>query len=202
VSFFGWMIILSALWTFGAPGTLRNLGPRGYEAHWQVFAAGTGAVQSPTYPQTAKYPARPWHQPDAVSLPSVDTLKSVMQKYLAGLATTQLEKQGKTVCSPDVIPTPNCYVLDPATFTVDDVEFANANPSTHLAAAHGFFGQGGAEITMFAYFDKGNVPKYSIGFLGASIFGFVIHLPFLDRAERRRKEILTGGTAPPWFGPA
>jgi hypothetical protein len=31
---------------------------------------------------------------------------------------------------------------------------------------------------------------------------FGAHLPFLDRAERKRKEILTGGTAPPWYGPA
>ena len=69
-------------------------------------------------------------------------------------------------------------------------------------AAHGYYTSGGPMVTMFAYFDKGNVPKYSIGFLGASIFGFLIHLPFLDRAEKRRKEILTGGTAPAWFGPA
>jgi hypothetical protein len=202
VSFFAWMIIMSALWTFGAPGTLRNLGPRGYEPHWQVFAAGAGTVSSSQYPQVSAYPARPWHPPDEVSQPSVDTLKSIMQKYLAGLATKQLEQQGKKVCSPDEIPTPNCFVLDPATFTVDDVEFANASPKTHLAAAHGFYNLGGPQLTLFAYFDKGNVPKYSIGFLGASIFGFLLHLPFLDRAERRRKDILTGGTAPPWFGPA
>jgi hypothetical protein len=202
VSFFGWMIIMSALWTFGAPGTLRNLGPRGYEAHWQVFAAGAGTVGSSQYPQTSAYPGRPWHPPDEVSQPSVDTLKSIMQKYLAGLATQQLEQQGKKVCSPDQLATPGCFVLDPTTFTIDDVEFASAGPTTHLAAAHGFYGLGGPQLSLFAYFDKGNVPKYSIGFLGASIFGFVIHLPFLDRAERRRKDILTGGTAPPWFGPA
>jgi hypothetical protein len=39
-------------------------------------------------------------------------------------------------------------------------------------------------------------------FLIASVVGLGIHLPFLDRAERKRKEILTGGTAPPWYGPA
>jgi len=32
--------------------------------------------------------------------------------------------------------------------------------------------------------------------------GLAIHVPFLDRAERTRKQILTGGTAPPWYGPA
>jgi len=202
VSFFAWMIIMSALWTFGAPGTPRNLGPRGYEPHWQVFAAGAGPVTSKKYPQVSKYPGRPWHPPDKVSQTSVDTVDSVMQKYLVGLATPQLEKSGVDLCDPEEEPTPSCFSLDPTLFTVQDVKFANADPKTHLVAAHGYYGLGGPEVTMFAYFDKGNVPKYSIGFLGASIFGFLIHLPFLDRAEKRRKEILTGGTAPAWFGPA
>jgi hypothetical protein len=39
-------------------------------------------------------------------------------------------------------------------------------------------------------------------FLIFSTIGFAIHLPFLDRAERKRKNILTGGTAPVWRGPA
>ena len=33
VAFFAWMILFSALWTFGAPGTPRNLGPRGMAFH-------------------------------------------------------------------------------------------------------------------------------------------------------------------------
>src|SRR5437870_3404522 len=61
------------------------------------------------------------------------------------------------------------------------------------------FGAGGAEVTMFAYFDKGDVPKYSIAFFVGSLLGFLVHLPFLDRAERKRKGILTGGTAPAWY---
>jgi hypothetical protein len=39
-------------------------------------------------------------------------------------------------------------------------------------------------------------------FLGGSILLFLIHLPLLDRAEKSRKEILTGGQAAPWYGPA
>jgi hypothetical protein len=39
-------------------------------------------------------------------------------------------------------------------------------------------------------------------FLGGSILLFAIHVPLLDRAERKRREFLTGGTAPPWYGPA
>jgi hypothetical protein len=61
---------------------------------------------------------------------------------------------------------------------------------------------GGPEITIYAFRDPGSVPVYSVVFFGASVIGFLVHLPFIDRAERRRKAILTGGTAPPWYGPA
>jgi hypothetical protein len=50
--------------------------------------------------------------------------------------------------------------------------------------------------------DSGSVNRYSWMFLIGSTIGFAVHLPLLDRAERKRKEILTGGTAPPWYGPA
>ena len=36
----------------------------------------------------------------------------------------------------------------------------------------------------------------------ASIILFLIHLPLLDRAEKKRKAFLTGGGAPAWYGPA
>ena len=50
--------------------------------------------------------------------------------------------------------------------------------------------------------DSGSVNRYSWMFLIGSVVGLAIHLPLLDLAERRRKEVLTGGTAPPWYGPA
>src|SRR5438552_1285384 len=73
---------------------------------------------------------------------------------------------------------------------------------TNLLAAHASVQAGGPDITVFAYHDSGNVQVYSWSFFGASLVLFLIHLPFLDRAERKRKAILTGGTAPPWYGPA
>ena len=39
-------------------------------------------------------------------------------------------------------------------------------------------------------------------FLGGSIVLFLLHLPLLDRAEKKRKAFLTGGDQPPWYGPA
>ena len=57
-------------------------------------------------------------------------------------------------------------------------------------------------MTVFTYHDSGNIPIYSYIFLGASIILFLVHIPFLDRAERKRKAVLTGGKAPEFRGPA
>ncbi|HJP66879.1 MAG TPA: hypothetical protein VKA30_11330 [Actinomycetota bacterium] len=201
VSFFGWMIIFSLVWLFGSPfSTPPDQGPRGYEPHWQVFAAGTGSVGS-QYDPTKVYPSSPWRDPSGEQTAEVDTVKAVIQKYLAARAAEDLKKQGVKECAEEAINTTNCFNLDPTTFTIQDVKFTT-DGKTDLVGAHAFYAPGATQVAVFAYFDKGNVPKYSIAFLGASIFGFLIHLPFLDRAERKRKEILTGGTAPPWFGPA
>jgi hypothetical protein len=57
-------------------------------------------------------------------------------------------------------------------------------------------------LTVYLHHDSGSVPVYSWAFMIVSLVGLGAHLPFLDRAERKRKDILTGGTAPPWYGPA
>jgi hypothetical protein len=194
VSFFGWMIIFSMLWAFGQPkifgvtGLLKNLGPRGTEAHWQVFAAGTGPEVT-RYPQTASYPEDPWRPSGPSTETSVDTLASAVQIYLAeqaheALGTEAAEEPDSTV------------------FVVQDVYFTTTADGTNLAGAHAYFTAGGPEVTVFAYHDPGNVQIYSFAFLGAAILGFLVHLPLLDRAEKRRRAILTGGTSPPWYGPA
>jgi hypothetical protein len=190
---FAWMIIFASLWTFGlysqGPATPRYLGPRATEPHWQVIAAGTGS-QPTKYPETASYPGRPWWSPafgsDAAS--AIPTVSTALQVYLA----SQAAKGAVEVTGP----------LAPANFVIQNVEFATAEDGTHLAAATGFYASGGPEITLFAYHDKGNVPMWSWLFLVSSIVLFVVHVPLLDRAEKSRKEILTGGTAPAWYGPA
>ena len=52
------------------------------------------------------------------------------------------------------------------------------------------------------HIDSGSVERYSWMFLVGSTIAFVVHLPLLDRAERKRKEFLTGGSTPAWYGPA
>lgn len=195
VSFFGWLIILASIWTFGVPGTRPDLGPRGTEPHWQVIAAGTTSIQT-DFEETTQYPERPWRLPDQVSKPSVDSVKTAIQKYLAARAQEELEGEGGEGEGDE-------FEFDFTDFGVEDIEFAGADGGRiHLAAGRGFYTPGGPAITVFLRYDSGNVDVYSKSFLAAAVLGFVIHLPFLDRAERKRKAILTGGTAPPWYGPA
>jgi hypothetical protein len=197
-SFFAWMIILSALWAFGfysqGPGTPKYLGPRGTEAHWQVFAASTGSAPTETFPETGRYPGGGWFVPakSSVGASAIPTVTTAFQDYLASEAQIQLDKQGG----------PSDVELDPSTFVVQNVRFLEAKDGTHLAAATAFLSSGGPAITVFAYHDSGNVQIWSFAFLFASLLGFAVHVPFLDRAERSRKAVLTGGTAPAWYGPA
>ena len=193
--FFGWMILFSGIWAFGtgAPES-TNLGPRGTEAHWQPVGVGI-EVASPSYPVVSRYPGSPWVGlgsgklgPDGAS--SVQSVTTAIQEFMAERAN---EQNGVTATSSNA--------LESTDFSVENVEFTTQG-STSLAAATAFFNGGGPKVTVFAFHDAGSVSKYSWMFFGGSILGFAIHVPFLDRAERRRKAVLTGGKRPPWYGPA
>ncbi len=204
VAFFGWMIIWSAIWVFGPPalGTPRFLGPRATEPHWSVFVASVGGVQSKEFPEISSYPDPPWRNPGAQAASAVEPVKSAIQKWLAAqagggaAATPEAPVPGST-------PTESTgFVVEPTDFVVEDVKFATAHDGTFLAVGHAFFNEGGPRVTVFVRHDSGNVGAYSWAIFLASIVGFAAHIPLLDRAEKRRKAILTGGTAPPWYGPA
>lgn len=196
VSFFSWMIILSTIWLTGlfisqGPTTVKNLGPRGAEPGWVIESAGTNPT--PTYAEFTKYPSSaPWRVPgkNDTEQASLQAVQTAVQSFLADQSNT------KAHIDPFA---PNAFVT--TDFTVSGVEFAPAG-DVSLSAAHAFYNGGGPEITVFLRHDSGSVPRYSIMFLAGSILGLGVHLPFLDRAERKRKDILTGGTAPPWYGPA
>ena len=195
VSFFGWMIILSAIWTFGfysqGPSTPVNLGPRGAEPAWVVEAAGT--EPEATYPAFEQYPeGQAWRTPGTNDndTASVQAVTSSAQSFLAEHANEDIGKEKDE---------PGSYTT--TDFTVENVRFAT-DGDVSLAAAEGYFTGGGPLVTLYMRHDSGSVNRYSWMFLIGSFVGLAAHLPFLDRAERSRKEILTGGTAPPWYGPA
>lgn len=189
--FFGFMIILSALWAFGAPQTPAFLGPQGTLPHW-VPVAQAQEIRSATYPVIERYPGEPWTDPgdDARWAAEVEGATESFQEFLAERANEELRAAGVE------------GEVGAQDFQVQELRFTEAGDGTQLAAARAFSVTGGPEVMVFGYKDLGNEPLPSFLFLAGSIIGFAAHLPFLDRAERRRKEILTGGDQAPWRGPA
>ena len=189
-AFFAFMVILSALWVLGAPGTPRYLGPKGELAAWVPLAAGT-ALESPDYPVMERYPDDPWRSAseDRTFRAETEAATQAIQEFLAEEATGELQGHGLEgeVAAED--------------FQVENLRFTEVDDRP-LAVAQAFSTGGGPEVVVAAYKDPGNEPLPSYIALIGSVLGFVVHLPFLDRAERRRKEVLTGGDQPAWRGPA
>lgn len=193
VSFSGWMILLSALWAFGffsqGPDTPVNLGPRGAEPSWIPLLASTGET-SDRYEAFRSYPGEPWKEPASGASAEVQSVTGIVTDFLAEQANEELE-----------IPHTDPSAVTGVEFAVDDLHFATVG-GTELAVAQAHFLDGGPLWTVSLYHDEGSVPRYSYMFLAGSVILFAIHLPLLDIAERKRKDFLTGGAAPPWYGPA
>lgn len=195
VCFSGWMLIQSSLWLFGfwagGPTTLTNLGPRGHEPAWVVLEAGLSA-SSTRFDTFATYPGKPWTEPTTGQAPSKQSVESAAQTFLALKANQELK-----------IDPLSTGAITGTQFTVDSVEFATAgDDKTPLSVVQAHFSGGGPLTTLAMYHDSGSIPHYTLMFVGASILLFLIHLPLLDRAEKKRKAFLTGGSAPAWYGPA
>jgi hypothetical protein len=196
VALSGWLAVLSALWAFGfysqGEETPVNLGPRGAEPAWVPLLASTERT-SDRYDVFARYPGEPWKEPAPGQLTSsVQAVSGVVTDFLAEQANEELEIEHTD-------PT----ALTGTRFTVDEIRFAPAEDGeTSLAVAQAHFAEGGPLWTVSLYHDSGSVPRYSYMFLIGSVILFAVHLPLLDVAERRRKDFLTGGAAPPWYGPA
>ncbi|MEX2101267.1 MAG: hypothetical protein WEA54_01905, partial [Actinomycetota bacterium] len=191
VTLSGWMVILSASWLFGfwAQGveTPTNLGPRGSDPSWVVVDSSI-QLTSDEFPLADSYPAEPWAPLDIEA--SIQGVTGTVQTFLAEEANHEL---GVEEGDPSA--------LETSAFNVENIRFATAeDDKTSLAMAQGNFSGGGPQVTVLLKHDSGSIPRYSYMFLGASVLLFLIHLPLLDRAEKSRKQILTGGDAPPWYG--
>jgi hypothetical protein len=188
-SFFAFMVILSALWVFGAPGTNRFLGPKGALPSWVAVAAGS-ELSSPSLPIVEEYPEGPWKSPSQAGLAAeAEAATLAFQEVLAEEANRELKDAGLE------------GEVAAESFTITNIRFAEIDERP-VAMARAFSSEGGPEVTVFGYKDPGNEPVPSYVSFALSLIGFGVHLPFLDRAERRRKDVLTGGGQPPFRGPA
>jgi hypothetical protein len=201
VAFWGWLMIQSSLWLFGfwsqGPDTPVNLGPRGPEAAWTVKAAGHAicddACRESEDAAYGEYPAGTWSPvaPEELTGAEPQAIQGAATAYLAEEANAEL---GRDEFAPDALTATN-FVVDGVSTSTD----ANGAP---IAVVEAHFLGGGPQTTVALYYDEGNVAAYSWMFLIVSGVLLLVHIPLLDRAERSRREFLTGGTATPWYGPA
>jgi len=196
-AFSGWMIIQSSMWLFGfwslGPGTPVNLGPRGREAAWTVVAAGLHAEDTDTLKGFSSYPNDPWKTVPVADFTESDpaAVNGAAVSYLAKVANEEL---GRGEFDLDAVTA--------AQFTVDTQSTSTASDGTQLAVVVAHFNGGGPQTFLSLMYDEGSVWSWGRLFLTVSILVFITHVPLLDRAERSRKEFLTGGSAPAWYGPA
>jgi hypothetical protein len=202
--FFAFLTLLASVWTFGfwsqGPQTPTNLGPQGTPPHWQPVAAGLQS-SSTRFPVALEYPGGAWKEPNAGSEASVEPFATAVKEYMAEEANHQagIEEQPEIPMWAGGRGAPeyenNMVPYEPEDFTVEDVRFATAG-SKSLGAARVFYKDGGPELVVVAVHQPGAIWMYSWIFLIVGIVGFAVHVPFLDRAEKHRRGILTSEPAP------
>lgn len=200
-AFFGFLVMLSAVWLFGIPGTTPLTGPKGTQPTFKSFTIDD--PQASTYDAVRDFQGQAGNGWQAAPEGEVEA-GSAQEKLKADLDTARqravqdliTETNKKVENSSDELDVTN---LDAKTFyTIQDgtevaaiVISPKAPPEDSGLKKPDF-----APKTTFAYRDPGNPYLPSILFLvGASVL-FLVHMVLLGMAERRRPLGVTQRPAP------
>lgn len=192
-----WMIIFSALWLVGAPGTTTATGPRGREVQWIPFLPESefgesfgGAVDN--------FPEGEGWQPTGTIFPGnvdtageFETVRTIVAHALADRAKVQesgptdfLDWRFRDASRDPTTPDEE----DPTKYAEATVAF-NQVASTKLIMGvtipatpkH-------PQVTVFAYRDKGLVFLPTLIIFIVSLLAFIFHVWLIARAEAEEKE--------------
>jgi hypothetical protein len=191
-AFFGFLVMLSAVWLFGIPGTTPLTGPKGTQPTFRSFTledpaaatydsvrdfqggAGGGWREAPTA-ETAEEGS-----PEANLAAELDTARQEAVSQLIEETNAGIEDSSEEL---------DVTNLDARTFyTIQDgteVAAIVISPKTPPAGS-GLKRPDIDPVTAFAYRDPGNPYLPSILFLVASVLLFLVHMVLLGVAERRR----------------
>jgi hypothetical protein len=192
VSLMAWMMLLSAMWLFGIPGTQPGTGPRGQEPQWIPFTATSDQAKEFTSVLN-QFPTGTSWKPIGTEFPGkidtkgeLATVRAVVEDALARLATVNgtgatdatdwgFRAAGVPAATPDeeALPTAKVAFSEEGT----PLLFGVTIPAT---SKH-------PETTVFAYRDPGKVYLYALYFLLVSVVGFAIHVWLLARYEDKQK---------------
>jgi hypothetical protein len=190
----GFMILYSAIWLFGAPGTPPGTGPRGREPAWVPFLATSAQAQD--FGAVKKFPEG-WDTPKAGQkyaggiepAGEVNNIKAVWEEALSRRAATQ-----------------GTPATDPANWEFRTTPTAASAEEASLKFAQVYFKVDGShlitgvtipatdkhpEVTVFAYRDKGQVFYWAAIALGVAIVLFAAHIFALSQMEKRQQLLQT-----------
>ena len=190
-AFFGFLIMLSAVWLFGIPGTTPLTGPKGPQPTFVPFTLSDPAAG--TYDSVRDFQAGAgsgWQpapegdvqegSPEATLKADLDTARQEAVSQLIEETNANIKDSSKEL---------DVTNLDAKTYyTIQDgteVAAIVISPKTPPAGS-GLKRPDISPVTTFAYRDPGNPSLPSILFLIGSSVLFVAHMLLLGVAERRR----------------
>ena len=190
-AFFGFMIMLSAVWLFGLPGTTPLTGPKGAQPTFVPFTINDPAAG--TYDSVRDFQGEAgngWEpapegefeegSPEATLKADLDTARQAAVTELIEETNQDIEDSSEELDATNV-QAETFYTIQDGT-EVAAIVISPATPPSGSGLQRPDF----APVTSFAYRDPGSPYLPSILFLVASVVLFVVHLFLLGLAERRR----------------
>jgi len=190
-AFFGFLMMLSAVWLFGIPGTTPLTGPKGTQPTFKFFTLDDPVAA--TYDSVRDFqggagggwqsePTGDFQQgsPEANLKSDLDTARQTAVSDLIEKTNADVKDSSEEL---------DVTNLDAKTYyTIQDgteVAAIVISPKTPPAGS-GLKRPDLAPVTAFAYRDPGNPYLPSVIFLVASVVLFLVHMVLLGLAERRR----------------
>ena len=197
ISLAAFMMILSALWLVGAPGTTTATGPRGREVAWIPFLPDSEFAQD-FRAQIDTFPNGEGWEPTGTVFPGnvdtageFETVRTVVAQQLANLARVQetdatspadwrFRDRARAPATPDE--------EDPAKYAPATVAFNQADTTKLIMGVTIPATDKHPRMTVFAFRDKGLVFLPGLVYLLVSIALFVLHVWLIARYERELEE--------------
>jgi hypothetical protein len=190
-AFFGFLVMLSATWLFGLPGTTPLTGPKGTQPTFKFFTLEDPVAA--TYDSSRAFQGgagNGWQpapegefeegSPEATLKADLDTARQTAVNDLIEETNADVEDSSEELDATNV-EAEAFYTIQDGT-EVAAVVIAPATPPAGSGLQRPDF----APVTTFAYRDPGSPYLPSILFLIGSAVLFVVHMLLLGLAERRR----------------
>ncbi|HKE97579.1 MAG TPA: hypothetical protein VKG45_01400 [Actinomycetes bacterium] len=186
ISFFGFLFMLSIIWTLGLPGTPALTGPQGPLPTFKLISAqGADAQRFSRVSQFTGGEGNGWQaapSPTGSDKKLSEELTAAEQAAVAAFVEDYNRNVKQSSKEADVVnlQTRTFYTVEDGTTVAATV----ISPKTPPAGS-GLERPSFAPVTQFAYRDPGFPNLYNYAFMAGSLLLVILHVLLLARAERR-----------------